>query len=235
MAPSTDLGPPHVPHQIDAARQQDPPVVGRLALDEELLAGRERPPRCPRRAAPPAPCHRARRTARAGAARRGVITSWPGSGAPGRPTWRLRPRPTPPASSSPAARRRPRRRPGTLVSSANGGRLSGHDSAYQGASRSWPVTTKPLSSRHHLGPEPVGARRRTDEHEQPARHHLLLGTGVAVGHREPLQVAVAARRLRPRCAAAPRRSAPPGSARRGRATWCPRASRRARAAPRVFA
>ena len=42
--------------------------------------------------------------------------------------------------------------PGTLVSSTNGARGSGHRRAQAGSSRSWPVTTNPLSSRATSGP-----------------------------------------------------------------------------------
>ena len=51
-----------------------------------------------------------------------------------------------------SSRTSPAANTGTLVSSANGTRGSGHRPAQAGASRSWPVTTNPLSSRATSGP-----------------------------------------------------------------------------------
>ena len=63
--------------------------------------------------------------------------------------------------TSPAAKT-----PGTLVSSASGGRGSGQRPARR-RSASGPVTRKPLSSRSTVVAQPVGARRGPDEDEEP--------------------------------------------------------------------
>ena len=54
-----------------------------------------------------------------------------------------------------------------------------------------PRDDEPLVVPDDVGAEPLGAGRRADEREQPARRHLLRDAGVLVGEREFLEVAVA--------------------------------------------
>ena len=87
--------------------------------------------------------------------------------------------------------------PGTLVSNAYGARLSGQGTCSAAPAvnlaRSGPVTTYPRSSRATSLPQPVGARLRADEDEQPARRDVFAAAVGAVEDRQRLEVAVAAR------------------------------------------
>ena len=220
--------------EVERPVDDDPPVVGAVALEPDHLAGHDRRPRAPpassssswssRSPSKSGTVRRSESSSIAGSRRR-LVRWWRGSGGRSRPT--STPSPTAEATrfieserTSPAAKT-----PGRLVSSANGGRASAHPSARcASGDEVVPGHDEAVVVAHDVGAEPVGARRGADVDEEPRGVDLRRGAGVPVGERQPLEVAVTGRRRRPRCGRGRGCARRRGSARRGTATCSPRAT-----------